>query len=322
MKSLAHPGSLAILSWLGKQGTRALAAVVIIGIALPQVGEIFKPYLTEAVFLLLCVAFLRADVPTLKRYCSRPAFLIAASVWTSIAIPAVVGAVGLIFDLPHKIPNLFPGLMLQAVASPIMAAPALAVLMGLDATLVLITLVISTALLPLTSSAFAFFFLGSTLDISPLLLALKLLLIISGASLTGALLRRWMGLRNIEKYAQEINGFNLIILFVFATALMQNVGVLAIKEPLETLLLTILAFLIFSALLISTTFLFLPAGRERALSLGFMVSQRNMGLMLAVTAGSLPEQAWLYFALAQFPIYLAPHFLKSAIDRLLVSDSA
>ena len=36
--------------------------------------------------------------------------------------------------------------MLQAIASPMMAAPALAALMGLDATLVLVTLISSTAL--------------------------------------------------------------------------------------------------------------------------------------------------------------------------------
>ncbi len=32
-----------------------------------------------------------------------------------------------------------------------------------------------------------------------------------------------------------------------------------------------------------------------------MVSQRNMGLMLAATNGVLPGTTWLYFALSQFP---------------------
>jgi len=41
--------------------------------------------------------------------------------------------------------------MLQAVASPMMATPALADLLGLDATLVLATLISSTALIPLTA---------------------------------------------------------------------------------------------------------------------------------------------------------------------------
>jgi hypothetical protein len=37
-----------------------------------------------------------------------------------------------------------------------------------------------------------------------------------------------------------------------------------------------------------------------------MASQRNMGLMLAATGGALPDFTWLYFALAQFPVYLSP----------------
>jgi BASS family bile acid:Na+ symporter len=41
------------LAWLGGQGTRAIAALVFIGIALPPLGELLKPFVTEAIFLLL-----------------------------------------------------------------------------------------------------------------------------------------------------------------------------------------------------------------------------------------------------------------------------
>jgi len=45
---------------------------------------------------------------------------------------------------------------------------------------------------------------------------------------------------------------------------------------------------------------------RRECRLGLTVSQRNMGLMLAATAGALPATTWLYFALCQFPIYITP----------------
>jgi hypothetical protein len=57
-------------------------------------------------------------------------------------------------------------------------------------------------------------------------------------------------------------------------------------------------------------------GRQRALALGLMVSQRNMGLMLAATDGVLPGMTWLYFAMSQFPIYLAPQLLSPLAARL------
>jgi hypothetical protein len=48
-----------------------------------------------------------------------------------------------------------------------------------------------------------------------------------------------------------------------------------------------------------------------------MVSQRNMGLMVAATDGILPGTTWLYFALSQFPIYLSPLLLKPIVERLI-----
>jgi len=41
------------LAWLGNQGTRAIAALVFISMALPPLGELLKPFVTEAIFLLL-----------------------------------------------------------------------------------------------------------------------------------------------------------------------------------------------------------------------------------------------------------------------------
>ena len=77
-----------------------------------------------------------------------------------------------------------------------------------------------------------------------------------------------------------------------------------------------LSFVVFFALLIVTTLLFRRIGYEQALALGLMVSQRNLGLMLAATGFAIPDIAWLYFAVAQFPIYLLPHLLKPLARRL------
>jgi BASS family bile acid:Na+ symporter len=78
-----------------------------------------------------------------------------------------------------------------------------------------------------------------------------------------------------------------------------------------------LAFVVFFAVFFLTALLFLFAGRERALALAFMASQRNMGLMLAGTGGALPDITWLYFALSQFPIYLSPQLLQPLARRIL-----
>jgi predicted Na+-dependent transporter len=305
------------IEWIGRQGTRSVAALVVVGIALPSIGTTIKPFVTEAVFVLLCIAFLRVDVSAIKTYLRRPAAVIIATVWTSVVIPLLFGFVCHVFGLPDEAPELFLGLMLQAVASPMMAAPALAALMGLDATLVLVTLITSTTLVPFTAPLFALLFVGTTLSISPITLALKLFAILAVPAFVGFSLRRFLGMTTIERHKDRIDGFNILVLFVFVAAIMESLGARIFTAPMVCLVFAAIAFIVFFVILFLTLFLFRSFGWKKALALGFMVSQRNMGLMLAATGGVLPELTWLYFALSQFPIYLSPQLLQPLIKRLV-----
>jgi hypothetical protein len=134
---------------------------------------------------------------------------------------------------------------------------------------------------------------------------------------------RWcVGASAIKRYRREIDGFNILILFVFVAAVMGNVVGGFWADPLRTIELTMLAFAVFFALLGVTALIFRKVGQQRALALGLMVSQRNMGLMLAATDGVLPGTTWLYFALSQFPIYLSPQLLKPIVGRLSAQEAA
>lgn len=308
---------LASLAWLGRQGARAIAALVFIAIAVPPIGALLKPFVTEAVFALLCIAFLRVDLPALRGHLGRPGILLAATAWTTLVVPILSGAGLLLIGLDDNAPDLFLVLMLQAVASPMMAAPAFAALMGLDATLVLMTLVASTALTPFTAPLFAYAFIGPGLTLSPLALGLKLFAILSGSALLATIVRRVIGSTAIKQYKDEIDGFNILILFIFVAIVMENVAVRFLATPLVMTGLIVLAFAVFFALLGLTTLIFAWAGREHALVLGLMSSQRNLGLMLAAAGGALPDIAWLYIAVSQFPIYLSPQLLNPLARRLV-----
>jgi hypothetical protein len=309
------------LTWLGSQGTRAIAALVFIGLAVPPLGELLKPHVTEAVFLLLCTSFLRVDLGALRDYLRRPILVLAATAWTTIAVPLIAGGICLLTGISERSPGLYLALMLQAVASPMMASPSLAAVMGLDSTLVLVTLVSSTVVVPITASLFAYAFFGSALAISPLGLGLKLIVILAGSMLVAGLLRRLAGTAAIQRHARAIDGLTVLFLFVFVAAVMGNVVGGFLANPVVTLALLLLAFLVFLVLLGATLLIFCKAGYRRAMSLGLMVSQRNMGLMLAATDGVLPGTTWLYFALSQFPIYLSPQLLAPIVRRGLGSKS-
>jgi hypothetical protein len=78
---------------------------------------------------------------------------------------------------------------------------------------------------------------------------------------------------------------------------------------------TALTFALALGMMAATTLLFLPAGRHRAFAIGILAGNRNLGLMMTAVGFAVPDLAWLYFGLAQFPIYLMPMLLKPLARR-------
>ncbi|MBI4274786.1 MAG: Na+-dependent transporter [Rhizobiales bacterium] len=300
----------AALAWLGRQGTRALAAMVFIGIALPPLGALLKPFVTEAVFALLVLAFLLVEPAALRVHVARPALVIIVAFWTMVALPAMLGWGYLWLGVDQRSPDLFLALVLQAAASPLMSSPAIAALLGLDAALVLFGLIACTSVVSLTAPLFARQLVGETLTLSPLALGLKLFLMLVGAALLAAAIRKFAGHARITRQRERIDGLNVIVLFVFIAALMGDIAVTIYAEPMLVGALILLSFVLTLGPLALTVFVFARAGLRQAFALGLMASQRNMGLMLAAAGGAVPDLTWLYFALAQFPIYLLPQMLK------------
>jgi hypothetical protein len=151
----------------------------------------------------------------------------------------------------------------------------------------------------------------------PLGLGLKLFAIIAGAATGAAVIRYCIDPETIARYRREIDGINIIAMFVFVGAVMENVAADLIAYPILVLGMAGLAFLVCFAVLALTAAVFAWSGRSCALALGFMASQRNLGLMLAATGGLLPDTTWLWFALSQFPVYLAPQIMKPIVQWVL-----
>jgi len=304
----------AALTFIGRKGTLLAAASVFVGLAVPPLAAAVKPYLGEAIVVMLTLAFLRVDPADLRHHFTRPGLIAAATVWVMLIVPAVLGASFLTVGLDRSMPGLFFMLVLQMSAPGLMSSPALAALMGLDVALTLASLIVSTAITPLTASLFTHVFLGTALA-SPLTFGLKLLLIIGGCAFAAAIVRRVAGRAFIEAQRERIDGLSVIAMFTFAVAAMDGVTDNFRADPLLVIELTALAFSLALALIAITALVFLRAGRARALAIGLIAGNRNVGVMLAATGFLVPDVAWLYFALAQFPIYLLPHLLKPLARR-------
>jgi BASS family bile acid:Na+ symporter len=304
------------LGWLGRHGTRAIAISVFLGLALPQLAARFKPFVPEAIFALLILAFLRVDPLALRAYFVRPKLIVLATVWIMVVSPAILGALFLLLGTETALPGLHVALVLQSSAAPIMSAPAFAALMGLDAALSLATLMLCVAVTPLTAPLFVYLFAGTALAVAPTALAAKLGMLLGGSALIAWTLRRVAGNAWIDAQRERIDGLSVVTLFVFAIAVMDGVAALLWQRPWFVLGLTLVCFVIAFGSMVATTLVFLRAGRARAFALGLSAANRNMGLMLAAMGGLLPDLTWLYMGLAQFPIYLMPQMLLPLARRI------
>ena len=124
----------AALSLVGRHGTLVVAASIFVGLAIPGLAAACKPYLGEAIVVLLMLAFLRVDPDELFRHFTRPGLIAAATVWAMVVVPVVLGIGFLAIGLNDRMPGLYFMLVLQMCAPGLMSSPALAALLGLTVT--------------------------------------------------------------------------------------------------------------------------------------------------------------------------------------------
>ncbi|MGE0753032.1 MAG: Na+-dependent transporter [Variibacter sp.] len=313
MRSVAALG--AGLAWLGRQGTRAVALSLLLGLAVPQLAALLKPIVPEAIFVMLTLSFLRVDPRHLRDYLMRPGLVLAAAVWHAVVIPLTLGAALVAFGLPAASPALFLVLILQAASPPIMSAPAFAALMGLDAAVSLAVMIVCMMVTPFTAAFYLHLFVGPDLTIPSLTLGGRLLLIVAGSAIVATLIHRFAPRGWVAAQTQRIDGLNVIVLFIFAIAVMEGVAAHFIADPLLVLWVLAITFAVALGLTALTTLVFAWCGIGRAFSIGLAVGHRNLGLMMAATGVAVPDLTWLYFGLSQFPIYLTPQLLKPLARR-------
>jgi predicted Na+-dependent transporter len=305
----------AVLAWLGRQGTRALAASIFLGLAVPPLAAYVKPHLGETVFVLLLFSYLRTDPTAFRRYLREPGLIIVAALWVMLAVPLIFGTAYALVGIREAMPALYTIMILQCAITPITSSAAFAALMGLDVAFSLAVLIVSNALSPITTVAFSYLFLGTSL-FSPIELGVKLFYFFAGAGAVAYAIRRVTGQEWIERQKEPIDGLNVIAVFVFAIAAMESVPRHVLANPLFALELFVLIIVLTLALIGLSVLVFLRAGLDRGLVIGLLAAFRNIGVVMAALGATLPDLAWFYFAMVQFPIFLLPAILQPLARRL------
>ncbi|MET0507677.1 MAG: hypothetical protein ABWZ78_05760 [Burkholderiaceae bacterium] len=304
----------AILEWLGRQARWALPAGVFVGIVVPPLAGWLRPMVTAAVIGTLTAALVRLDWQRLGRRLSSPrlpALLVACLLVASPVVAWLVWRTGWVSDAVGRI------LVLQLAAPPIGSAAAFALIVGIDGVLSMIVTVAATLLLPLTLTAVVAVLLadsGVAVDLGSFFVRV-LVVVVTPFVLAGAL-RAGFGPARLARNDGLLAGLNVVVLVVFAVAVMDGVTVRLLSDPAQIAGLLVLACVVAVLGHAAGVLLFSRKGRDTALAAALLAGNRNLGLMLAVTGGTAGAAFDLYVGVAQIPMYFAPLLLTPLARRL------
>jgi bile acid:Na+ symporter, BASS family len=308
------------LAFIGRHGTIAFALSIFLGLALPQLAEAARPILVINVFVFTALTYARVDVDNLRATLARRGRLGLALLWAAFAPPLVLLAIVSVVGRDAIHGNLLLGLVLYCAAPVLNSSPAFAMLLGFRNGLILAILFINLLLTPLLAPPIASFLMGQDLPLTMTSLALRLSVMIFGATLGAIALRWWLGGPRIAALKHEFDGINVILFFLFAVAAMDGVIEMTTADPWRTAFYLGLAFglstLMFLISLIVTRRFGLNDGFALSIGVGF----RNVGLLVAAFGPSLPAESYLYFSLSQFPTYLAPMLIAPLARRYAGRD--
>jgi BASS family bile acid:Na+ symporter len=303
-----------LLAFLGSQAARVLFVGVFIGLALPDLAALFRPLLAPAVVVLLAGSVLRVEWRHFLHHARRPGIAALLILWLLVAAPLATWVVASPLGLP---PALLAAVVLMAAAPPILGGTFIALVLGLDAAMALLVALVATLLAPLTIPPLALAVLNIELAIGTGAFMARLALIV-GAAFALAFAARALTPRDwLEARAAHIDGILVLLMLIFAVAIMDGVQPVLLQDPLRVGLWVLAGFVANPALQVAAAALFAWLGRRGALTAGLLSGNRNMGLLLDALPESADFGVTLFFAVAQIPMFMLPAMLSPLYRRLL-----
>lgn len=312
---------LAPLALLGRYGTQGFALSIFMGLALPQFAAAARPLLPITIFLFVAMTFARADLTALRAALAKPAAVMLAVAWLILAPALMVLAIFAVFPRESLDPGLVLGLAIVAAAPPIMSGPAVAMMLNIEPTVLIAATIITTAAAPFIAPPLAELVLQGPVPLDRAVLMLRLLGLIGGAILVAVLFRWLVGYERIKASKAALDGFGVVMYFLFAIAAMDGVTGAFMARPGKVFTFLAIAFAVaIAGFLLAALALrpFMKPG-DRFL-MGYGTGQRNMGALIAALGAATPETTFLFFALAQFPIYLMPQLIKPIAMRFAKTE--
>jgi len=292
--------------WMARHATKLMVLSILVGIGIPPLAAALRPYLAMIVWLILFLAMLQFDWEAVRGYLRRPVLMVLAVGWLVVATPLVLSLAVTSIGLPVGIAM---ALILSAASAPIMSTPAICAIIGLDAALSLVVLLLTTLMVPFTLPSIAIELLDLEIGLTTRQLMWRLGILIGSAMFLAVIAQKFVGSVRLAAATSTIDSCKLIVLLTMAVALMDGIGALLIDRPAYILLIVALSFVANAAMQLFAVAPFLAIGKRRAFTIAFSAGNRNMAIILAVIPVGLMPNLELYLVLAQVPMYVLPSLL-------------
>ena len=319
MSDRATPRARDPLARLGRQAPVALPCGLALGILLPDLATLARPLFTPSIVVMMALSMMRLDLGRVADQMRRPALLIGVAAWLLVGSPAAAALIGRSVGLGDAD---LVAVILSSAAPPVLASLAFALMLGLRAEMTLLVIVATLFLCPLTVPPMVAALAGVALDFNVADLMVRLALLIGAATVLGRGGRAVMGADRVQRAGDHLDGLLVIALTVFAVSIMDGVTARLLVEP------GLFAWLTALVLALSLLHQALPLLAWPLLSgptlatVSMICGYRNMGIIIAAMGDGVDADIFLFFVVAQVPIYCLPFVLRPAYRRLAARGRA
>ena len=301
------------LGLAGRNGAVVVIAGVVIGLCIPGLAELARPYLAVAIFIFTFGSFLKFDAASLRAEATKPTQLALMVLWATFGVPLVIM---LLIRVAQPGPELAQGLLFWALVPASPACVAFAAILRLSIPIALFATVAGTALSPFYIPALAAAFGGYALDMDPVATCAELVMLIGGAFLASVAAKR-LASTFIRENPEAMTGIAVFAMFLAGMGSMRGMQAHLLAQPQMGLEFVLLAYvMLFSAELIGTS-LFWRYGRATALTAGLISGTRTITLAWVVLGHRVLPLADLFLATSMIAKYTAPGLTKWLLTRVL-----
>ncbi len=307
-----------VLRWAGQNGAAVVIAGVIIGLCIPFLSELARPYLSVAIFIFTFGSFLKFDSKSIGSEIANMKRNSLMILWATFGVPL---SIVLIMMITRPGPELAQGLLFWALVPVSPACVAFAAILRLNIPIALLATVLGTAASPFYIPALAAVFGGYHLDIDPIETCRHLLLLVGGAYLASLAVKR-LASPFIRENPEAITGIAVLAMFLAGMGSMRGMQAQLLSQPETSLAFVLLAFgLLFGAEL-AGTLLFWRYGKTAAYTAGLISGTRSITLAWVVLGNHVLPLADLFLATGMVAKYTAPGLTKWLFARIIASEDA